>query len=152
MAGMPEYHVLTQEAYEKICEYLKPLDAGSLIDDTQTLTDFTWSSHKIEEELDKIRVVDFVLIPNVNNEYQMTKDVNQKLVLKENAKLLLPVTTDPIDVRLVFEGIDNPNLTLPAVKWESEDEPNIVEGYVYDILFQYIDDKIGWLAGYIKYA
>ena len=80
------------------------------------------------------------------------KDVNQKLVLKENAKLLLPVTTDPIDVRLVFEGIDNPNLTLPAVKWESEDEPNIVEGYVYDILFQYIDDKIGWLAGYIKYA
>ena len=65
---------------------------------------------------------------------------------------LLPVTTDPIDVRLVFEGVDNPNLTLPAVKWESEDEPNIVEGYVYDILFQYIDDKIGWLAGYIKYA
>ena len=104
MAGMPEYHVLTQEAYEKICEYLKPLDAGSLIDDTQTLTDFTWSSHKIEEELDKIRVVDFVLMPNVNNEYQMTKDVNQKLVLKENAKLLLPATTDPIDVRLVFQG------------------------------------------------
>ena len=87
---------------------------------------------------------------NVNNgQLQLTDDKYQKVDnLVNGVELLFPTVDKFTEIHLYFDIEENMDLTFPDCKWRVE--PNLEEGYSYEIIMVY--NTVHWLVTVITYS
>lgn len=126
----------------------------AVIDDLNRTINTTWSSRKIMNEINqKIYKLDFVEVnANDDKEYLIPLENACKLTVQEGGKLVLPTTTEPVEIHVVFEGASLSVFQMPTgVKWQDGIKPIVSGGKTYELIFQYVDGTIGWTAAFLEY-
>lgn len=85
---------------------------------------------------------------NIVNIEETTK--NQYINATKDFELVLPNVTEYIEVHLYLTSSSTVSITFPpSIKWK--DVPTIEANKVYEIIFKYINEKIGWIGEYKIY-
>lgn len=89
-----------------------------------------------------------MLNDNTVNIGETTK--NQYINATKDFELVLPNVTEYIEVHLYLTSSSTVSITFPpSIKWK--DVPTIEANKVYEIIFKYINEKIGWIGEYKIY-
>lgn len=87
----------------------------------------------------------------VGSTLTLTTDKLQYATMITGTTILLPTVTDYTEIHLFFAtDTDAPTIIVPSVVWQNV--PVINASKKYEFIFTYVNDTIGWLAGFIEYA
>lgn len=86
-----------------------------------------------------------------NNEVNIEETTkNQYINATKDFELVLPNVTEYIEIHLYLTSSSTVSITFPpSIKWK--DVPTIEANKVYEIIFKYINEKIGWIGEYKIY-
>lgn len=86
-----------------------------------------------------------------NNKVNIQKGTkNQYINATKDFELVLPNVTEYIEIHLYLTPSSTVSITFPpSIKWK--DVPTIEANKVYEIIFKYIDETIGWIGEYKIY-
>lgn len=86
-----------------------------------------------------------------NNKVNIEKSTkNQYIDATKDFELVLPNVTEYIEIHLYLTPSSTVSITFPpSIKWK--DVPTIEANKVYEIIFKYINEKIGWIGEYKIY-
>lgn len=86
-----------------------------------------------------------------NNKVNIQKGTkNQYINAIKDFELVLPNVTEYTEIHLYFSPSSTVSITFPpSIKWK--DVPTIEANKVYEIIFKYINEKIGWIGEYKIY-
>lgn len=86
-----------------------------------------------------------------NNKVNIGKSTkNQYINATKDFELVLPNVTEYIEIHLYLTSSSTVSITFPpSIKWK--DVPTIEANKVYEIIFKYINEKIGWIGEYKIY-
>lgn len=87
----------------------------------------------------------------LNNKVNIQKGTkNQYINATKDFELVLPNVTEYIEIHLYLTPSSTVSITFPpSIKWK--DVPTIEANKVYEIIFKYINEKIGWIGEYKIY-
>lgn len=87
----------------------------------------------------------------LNNKVNIQKGTkNQYINATEDFELVLPNVTEYIEIHLYLTPSSTVSITFPpSIKWK--DVPTIEANKVYEIIFKYINETIGWIGEYKIY-
>ena len=81
----------------------------------------------------------------------MTTDKYQTATIVNKTTIKLPSVTNYTEIHLFFTtGSTAPTITMPSGKYQKT--PSIKTKTTYEFIFTYVNEKIGWLIGYIEYV
>ena len=87
----------------------------------------------------------------VGSTLTLTTDKLQYATMITGTTISLPTVTDYTEIHLFFAtDTDAPTIIFPSVAWQNV--PVINASKKYEFIFTYVNDTIGWLAGFIEYA
>lgn len=86
-----------------------------------------------------------------NNKVNIQKGTkNQYINATKDVELVLPNVTEYIEIHLYLTPSSTVSITFPpSIKWK--DVPTIEANKVYEIIFKYINETIGWIGEYKIY-
>lgn len=86
-----------------------------------------------------------------NNKVNIQKSTkNQYINVTKDFELVLPNVTEYIEIHLYLTPSSTVSITFPpSIKWK--DVPTIEANKVYEIIFKYINETIGWIGEYKIY-
>ena len=87
----------------------------------------------------------------LNNKVNIQKGTkNQYINATKDFELVLPNVTEYIEIHLYLTPSSTVSITFPpSIKWK--DAPTIEANKVYEIIFKYINETIGWIGEYKIY-
>ena len=87
----------------------------------------------------------------LNNKVNIQKSTkNQYINATKDFELVLPNVTEYIEIHLYLTPSSTVSITFPpSIKWK--DVPTIEANKVYEIIFKYINETIGWIGEYKIY-
>ena len=81
----------------------------------------------------------------------MTTDKYQTTSMANKTTIKLPSVTNYTEIHLFFTtGNTKITITMPSGKYQKT--PSINTKTTYEFIFTYVNEKIGWLIGYIEYV
>lgn len=94
------------------------------------------------------KIITMATISNKVNLVTNTK--NQYINVTEDLEITLPNVVEYTEIHLYFSPSSTVSITFPpSIKWK--DVPTIEANKVYEIIFKYINEKIGWIGEYKIY-
>ena len=94
------------------------------------------------------KIINLGILNNKVNIEKSTK--NQYINATKDFELVLPNVTEYIEIHLYLTSSSTVSITFPpSIKWK--DVPTIEANKVYEIIFKYINEKIGWIGEYKIY-
>ena len=95
---------------------------------------------------------DTVTTTNISNKtLTLTTNKYQTTTIVNKTTIKLPSVTNYTEIHLFFTtGSTAPTITMPSGKYQKT--PSINANTTYEFIFTYINEKIGWLIGYIEYV
>ena len=103
---------------------------------------------------DKTALIDTTInntLPS-NGLLTLTTDKIQTTTLAVPTDITLPTVTGYTEIHLFFEGSEGVTITTgtTTVRWKTS--PTISTGNLYEIVFTYINDTIGWIGDCLSYS
>ena len=92
-----------------------------------------------------------ITMATISNKVNLATDIkNQYINVTEDLEITLPNVVEYTEIHLYFSPSSTVSITFPpSIKWK--DIPTIEANKVYEIIFKYINEKIGWIGEYKIY-
>lgn len=121
---------------------------------TRELSNLPTPRTRVEEYLDYIArnpsvggTESLKTTPIINNILALTKDKYQKTIMQNLTEIILPTTTEFLEIHLFFDTTADLTLIFPNVKWQAT--PSIKANKTYEVIFTYVDS---WIGGVVSYG
>lgn len=92
-----------------------------------------------------------ITMATISNKVNLATNIkNQYINVTEDLEITLPNVVEYTEIHLYFSPSSTVSITFPpSIKWK--DVPTIEANKVYEIIFKYINEKIGWIGEYKIY-
>ena len=151
------YYTFDEEGYQELGKYIGIFSSiHYVINDSIAATNRIYSSSQIESRMNSIdTTMKFTTLKPVNNRANM-KANNSYIMLDttniadQEITLNVPRVESPVELHLFIVDKDV-NFKLPVCRWQNKVRPVVKAGYVYELIFNYVDPLIGWLGCFNEY-
>ena len=85
-----------------------------------------------------------------NQRLSLSTDKRQIVTMANNTIISLPSVSSFTEIHLYFSATSNYTITFPNIKWQKT--PSVTSGKIYEFIFTYVNNSVGWLGGFIEYT
>ena len=154
---MPNYYTFNEEGYKELAKYVGIFSSiHYILNDDVAATNRIYSSSQIVNRINSLdTVMSFATLKPVNNRANM-KSNNSYIMLDttnitdQEITLNVPRVESPVELHLFIVDKDV-NFKFPVCRWQNKVRPVVKAGYIYELIFSYVDPLIGWLACFNEY-